>query len=248
MDKSDRPNIKKYGYGIDVGVKSFLTIVDTHGNIFQFDSFLNDKRIVKLEEKIKYLQQKISNKMEINYGKLLNDYLTYHEGNEPNIIQKNIMKGKSYSNSCRYLQNKINKLQWQITNIKNDRINKAVKNMVKIKPEYITVETLSISDMLKNDSSRSLHDYIQKSKFYSFFEKLKIKSYIYNIELRFANKYFASSKKCSYCGDKKKDLKLTDRIYTCKNPACKLFNVTVDRDVNASINLVRLKKYTIYNY
>nr|WP_231247718.1 transposase [Clostridium botulinum] len=45
----------------------------------------------------------------------------------------------------------------------------------------------------------------------------------------------SSSKTCSCCGAIKKDLKLSDRIYKC---SCGL---TIDRDLNASINLSRYK-------
>lgn len=235
-------NYKGYGYGIDVGIKSFLTISDSHYETFQFKSFLNDKKILKLEYKIKYLQQVISNKMEINYNKLLSEYLKNHTIEDLTEKYKNIMKGASYSNVCKSLQKKISKLKKRITNIKNDIINKIVIKMVKNKPEFITVETLSIKDMLENDGSTMLHKHIQDSKFYYFFEKLKSKCQIYNVQLRFADKYFASSKKCCICGHKKKNLKLSDRTYHCSE--C---GHIVDRDVNASINLVDLNKYTVFN-
>ena len=99
-----------------------------------------------------------------------------------------------------------------------------------------------VKDMLENDGSTMLHKHIQDSKFYYFFEKLKSKCQIYNVQLRFADKYFASSKKCCICGHKKKNLKLSDRTYHCSE--C---GHIVDRDVNASINLVDLNKYTIFN-
>ena len=53
-----------------------------------------------------------------------------------------------------------------------------------------------------------------------------------NIEFVLADRYFASSKTCSACGTKKKDLKLKDRTYHCSN--CDL---VIDRDINAAINL-----------
>ena len=59
----------------------------------------------------------------------------------------------------------------------------------------------------------------------------------YNTELRLANKYFASSKTCSCCGNKKDNLSLSDRTYHCDE--CGL---TIDRDLNAAINLCNLKK------
>ena len=45
------------------------------------------------------------------------------------------------------------------------------------------------------------------------------------------DRYFASSKICSVCGHKKKELALSDRIYVCE---C---GNRMDRDVNAAVNI-----------
>ena len=45
------------------------------------------------------------------------------------------------------------------------------------------------------------------------------------------DKFYPSSKRCSICGQIKKDLKLSDRIYKCICGNC------MDRDVNAAINI-----------
>lgn len=55
--------------------------------------------------------------------------------------------------------------------------------------------------------------------------------------LIYADKWYASSKTCSYCGFINKQLTLSDRIYKC--PCC---GITIDRDCNAAINL---KKYAL---
>ena len=46
------------------------------------------------------------------------------------------------------------------------------------------------------------------------------------------DEFYPSSKTCSCCGNIKKDLKLSDRMYKCD--VCSL---VIDRDYNASINL-----------
>ncbi|PEJ53000.1 zinc ribbon domain-containing protein, partial [Bacillus wiedmannii] len=51
--------------------------------------------------------------------------------------------------------------------------------------------------------------------------------------------FYPSSKLCSCCSQKKVDLKLSDRVYTCE-----CGNV-MDRDLNAAINLLQAKEYTI---
>ena len=114
---------------------------------------------------------------------------------------------------------------------------------MRTKPEYITIEDLSIKNMLENDASTELHKYIQDSKFRYFFDKTKFKSKIYRIQIRIADRFFASSKTCCICGWKNKNLKLSDIVFKCKG--C---NNVMDRDVNSSYNLLDLKKkyYTVY--
>ena len=46
------------------------------------------------------------------------------------------------------------------------------------------------------------------------------------------DKFYPSSKTCSCCGNIKKDLKLSDRMYKCD-----VCGLVIDRDYNASINL-----------
>ena len=48
-----------------------------------------------------------------------------------------------------------------------------------------------------------------------------------------ADSYFASSKICSVCGNKKEELSLSDRIYYCE---C---GNRMDRDVNAAVNIMK---------
>ena len=55
-----------------------------------------------------------------------------------------------------------------------------------------------------------------------------------------ANKYYPSSKRCSSCGNKKEVLRLSDRIFKCE--CCGLI---IDRDYNASLNLLNLIKEKI---
>ena len=86
-----------------------------------------------------------------------------------------------------------------------------------------------MKEMSKN---KRISNKIQISSFRKFIDKLKNISNKENITIIEANKYFPSSKKCSKCGNIKKELKLRERIYKCNK--CGL---EIDRDVNAAINL-----------
>lgn len=233
---------KQHGYGIDVGIKNYVTMYNTNEESYVFKHFKDSKRYQLISNKIEDYQRIISKKVEINYGKLLNNYLDKHPGEEPNETTKNIMKGESYNTSqIRKMRKKINRLHQKKSNIRKDFINKLVYMLVvRTKPEYIAMEDLSIKNMLENIGNHDLHRYISESGFYYFRTQMTNKCHEYNVELRLANKFFASSKKCSCCGHKLDSLSLNDRVYKC--PECGL---EIDRDLNAAINLTYLKKYSI---
>lgn len=131
---------------------------------------------------------------------------------------------------------KVQKLYQRLTNIRTNYINKTVNELVKQKPSFITIEDLNVKGMMKN---KNLAKAIAQQKFYEFTTKLISKANQNNIEIRIVDRFFPSSKLCSCCGEVKKDLKLKDRVYKCN---CGL---SIDRDLNASINLKNAKKYKI---
>ena len=243
MDRESKV-INSSGIGIDLGIKNYLSISDKYDNYYYINNFIFDDKYQQYESKIKRIQQIISNKVNINYKRLEDEY-TKVKG-VPDDKTKNILKRRSYDTSAiRKLQNKLSSLHLKKANYSKDWVNKLVYKIAKTKPEYITIEDLHVKNMIANiknseDNRHKLHDYIQKSMFRYFRTRLEEKCYECNIELRIANRYFASSKKCSKCGHKKKDLTLDDRVYICDE--CGLI---IDRDLNAAINLCNLKKYTV---
>jgi putative transposase len=71
--------------------------------------------------------------------------------------------------------------------------------------------------------------------FYSFKRRLELKADKYGKNIVELGRYDPSSKLCSKCGNLKKDLKLSYRIYHCI--VCGLI---IDRDLNAAINILRI--------
>ena len=82
--------------------------------------------------------------------------------------------------------------------------------------------------MMKN---KHLSKAIQNQGFYEFRRQLEYKCAKKGISLIVADRFYPSSKLCSCCGNIKKDLKLSDRIYRCK-----CGNI-IDRDFQAAVNL-----------
>ena len=96
--------------------------------------------------------------------------------------------------------------------------------------QVICLEDLQVKNMVKNHClAKSISD-VSWSK---FVELLKYKVDWYGRELVQIDKFFPSSKLCSNCGNIKKDLTLKDRVYQCSS--C---GTTLDRDYNASLNIL----------
>ena len=143
-------------------------------------------------------------------------------------------KGKEYvkTKNIIKLEKQIQQVHRRLANIRNNYLHKTTTSIVKTKPYRVVIEDLNVKGMMKN---KHLSDAIRKQGFYEFKRQLEYKCKFIGIELVVADRFYPSSKTCSQCGEIKKDLKLKDRVYNC---SCGL---SIDRDLNASINLSRYK-------
>ncbi|EJR29313.1 RNA-guided endonuclease InsQ/TnpB family protein [Bacillus mycoides] len=208
-----KPTLNKIGLGIDLGVKDFAIRSDgkTHKNINK------TVKVKKIEKRLKREQRSLARKYE-NIKKRGKKPVT----NKTSNIDKNILR--------------VQKLHSRLANIRLAYVQSVVNAVVKTKPQCITIEDLNIKGMMKN---KHLSKAVTEQCFYTFQTWLLTKCEEYGIELRQVDTFYPSSKLCSCCGQKKTDLKLSDRVYTCE-----CGNV-MDRDLNASINLLQAKEYTI---
>jgi len=135
----------------------------------------------------------------------------------------------------------------KIYNQKNDWTHKITYNLSKTY-DAIILEDLNIKGMQKFNKgigkSVSLDFSWNQFKTYLEYKCKRERNHL------LVDRYFASSKLCSNCGFKNKELKLKDREWTCSE--C---NIHHDRDVNASVNIrkegIRILKennITIINY
>nr|WP_221388308.1 RNA-guided endonuclease TnpB family protein [Clostridium perfringens] len=208
-------NLNNEGLGIDLGIKEFAVCSDG----IKFKNVNKTSTVKKVEKKLKREQRKLSRKYE-----------------SLKIRNKKEKGGNATSQNLQKQVVKVQKLHQRLTNIRTDYINKTISLIIKQKPSYITIEDLAVSNMMKN---KHLSKAIASQKFFEFKTKLTVKCKENNIELRIVDRFYPSSKTCSNCGEIKKDLKLSDRIYKCD---CGL---AIDRDLNASINLKNAKEYKI---
>ena len=120
------------------------------------------------------------------------------------------------------------RLHYKITCQRRDFLHKISSLISKYHPN-VAVEDLTVRGMMKN---RHLSRAISDSGWGEFVRQLGYKCRWAGGSLVKADRFFPSSKRCSRCGEIKKDLKLSDRTYSC--PICGL---VIDRDLNAAINL-----------
>ena len=127
---------------------------------------------------------------------------------------------------------RVQKIHQKISNLRKDITHKITSHYTS-HYKNIAIEDLNISGMLKNHKlSRAISDL----GFYELRRQLEYKSKMYGNNLILADRFFPSSKRCSSCGMVKKDFSLKERTYNC---TCA---VSLDRDLNASLNLRNLIK------
>lgn len=197
------------GIGIDLGIKEFAVCSD--GTVYK--NISKTAKVKQIEKQLRRAQRSLSRM-----------YENLKKGGTTQ--KKNISKQKL----------KVQKLHQKLDNIRTDYENKIISETVKTKPSYIVLEDLNVRGMMKN---RHLAKAVAAQKFYEFRIKLTAKCHQNGIEIRIADRFYPSSKRCHCCGKINKGLSLSDRIFRCE---C---GYTADRDFNASLNLQDTGTYSI---
>lgn len=167
------------------------------------------KKVKRLERKMRRLQRRVSRKYLIN------------------------KKGARYCKTCNITkcEREILIVSRKIKSIRHNYILQTISEIVSRKPKFIVLEDLNVNGMMKN---RHLSKAVQSQCFREFRSIMEYKCQWSNIQLIIADRFFPSSKTCSCCGEIKSDLTLRDRTFICNS--C---GFTIDRDLQAAINLQR---------
>lgn len=178
--------------GIDLGIKSFITLSDGR----KVD---NPKILNQYQKRLKKAQQSLSRKV----------------------------KGSNNRNKSRI---KVARVHEKVSNIRKDFLHKLSHSLThENQVRTIVVEDLNVSGMQKNHHlARSIGD----CSWSAFIDMLKYKCEWNGINFIEIGRFEPSSKLCSDCGTINKNLKLSDREWTCT--AC---GVVHDRDINAAKNI-----------
>lgn len=203
--KHKRVKAKRLSVGIDLGISNFATL----SNGLQIKS---PKPLDKLTRLLTKRQRQLSKKQ--------------HPKTKGEAL-KDVKKSNNYVKAS----NKLAKLHTKIADIRLDFIHKLTSHLVR-NYDNIALETLQVTNMLKNHSlAKSLSD-VSLSKFN---EILEYKAKYNGVSITRADRFYPSSKTCSHCGAVKSKLPLSQRVYVCDECGYK-----IDRDLNASINLHKL--------
>ena len=146
------------------------------------------------------------------------------------IQQRRLSKKKKGSKNREKQRIKVSKVHKKVKNQRNDYQHKISRELAD-NFNTICLETLNVKNMVKN---RRLSRAISSVGWSSFIIKLEYKIAESQGKIVKIDRFYPSSKTCSNCGCVKKELKLSERTYHCSE--C---GFTIDRDLNASINILK---------
>ena len=159
-----------------------------------------------------------------------NPRLTKKHERKTKRLHRNLSRKKRGSDNRRKAKAKLARWEKKIADKRADFLHKTTSDLVR-RFNAICIEDLNVQGMLRN---HHLAKSVQDVSLYEFRRQLEYKCEREQIHLTISDRWFPSTKTCSRCGNVQ-DIPLSIRTYTCDN--CGL---TLDRDVNAAINLNKL--------
>ncbi|MHB8358631.1 MAG: RNA-guided endonuclease InsQ/TnpB family protein [Thermoplasmataceae archaeon] len=143
--------------------------------------------------------------------------------------QRQLSKKKKGSVKWNKARKKVAKINRKIERQRDDFSHKTSNNLVR-DHDLIVFEDLNITGMVKNHHlAKSITDAgWNKIIQYTAYRAESAGKMVILVDPK------QTSQECSQCGNIKKDLKLSDRIYHCN-----VCGLTIDRDLNAAINVLR---------
>jgi putative transposase len=143
-------------------------------------------------------------------------------------LQRAVSRKVKGSRNRRKAADRVARLYLKVSNIRKDVLHKITTYLTKTK-SAVVIEDLNVAGMLKN---RCLARSIADLGFGEWRRQMQYKGDWYKCRIVVADRFFASSKTCSVCGEINENLTLADREWVCEGCGTRH-----DRDFNASINL-----------
>lgn len=146
-----------------------------------------------------------------------------------NRLHRSISRKQKGSNNRWKAKTKLARYHETLNNKKEHYLHQIANSLLN-ENQVIAMETLKVSNMLKN---HNLARSIQELSLYRFKQILKYKADWYGRKVVEIGQFFPSSKLCNHCGTKNEELKLHNRNWACSK--CGQQN---DRDLNAAKNIL----------
>ena len=208
------PKLYDYSLGIDLNVGNLAVVSYCFSLKSKFFDNPNktDTSFKKHEDLISKYQHELSNCYEVNGKDTKDPKIKYRE-----------------TRNVKRLKDLIKKHWKKLRNKRKDYIHKMTREIVNLLPWRIVLEDLNVQGMMHN---HRLARVIGGANFYFIRHCIMYKAEELGIEVVLADRFYPSSKTCCHCGEKNNNLSLGDRTITCT-----LYDTTIDRDLNAAINL-----------
>mgnify|MGYP003433713684 FL=1 len=144
-------------------------------------------------------------------------------------VKGNRKSGIKPSNNAKKALLKVQRLHARIANVRRDVIHKMTTDISQ-RVYRIRLEDLNVKGMIANPK---LAEAVSNNCFDEIRRQLTYKQPMYGTKLEIVDRWYPSSKTCSQCGHIQ-SMPLSERVFNCGN--C---GHTIDRDLNASLNLER---------
>ena len=146
--------------------------------------------------------------------------------------QRNLSRKKKGSKNREKARIKVAKIHEKIANQRKDYLHK-ISSYITNENQVIVIEDLKVRNMMGN---HKLAKAIGEVSWYEFRTMLEYKCEWKGRQLIIAPTNYASSQLCSNCGNKSQQTK----DLSCRTYVCEKCGMILDRDINASINLLKL--------
>lgn len=144
-------------------------------------------------------------------------------------LAKSLSRKKKGSQNRRDAAARLGRHHHRVANVRRHFAHQVSNQLVK-NHDRLVIENLHVAGMLAN---RRLARAISDAGWAEFARQLHYKQLWRGGEVIEADRWYPSSQLCSVCGDRRTDLSLAERTFTCAN------DHRLDRDLNAAINLAR---------
>lgn len=236
LPRLGRVRLKEHGYLPTSGVRIFPATVSEHGGHWYVSIQVEQEQCVPTNA-----GPVVGVDLGVKSLAIISDGTHHEVVANPRPVKRHIKKVKRLhkavarkqkgSNNRQKAVARLRKEYRRLANQRADTLHHLTSHLAKTK-SVIVIEDLNVSGMLKNHHlARAIAD----AGFAEFRRQLEYKAQWYGSRVVLVSRWEPTSKRCSRCGNVKSELLLSERTFCCE-----VCGFTIDRDVNAAINLRQL--------